>query len=140
MSKKGVGSRAKGDKAEVLAALQAANEELRAKLTDIQIELQQEKSKVGSPHPAPPSLPLPCSPGSAQSGVWGVARSLQECLPSWSWLPRASPGSSGDGAEGHRPWPRPCVNSPGCQDKPRTSSSGTIPGQCPFPLECSEWH
>ncbi|XP_070288224.1 janus kinase and microtubule-interacting protein 3 isoform X7 [Myotis yumanensis] len=46
MSKKGVGSRAKGDKAEVLAALQAANEELRAKLTDIQIELQQEKSKV----------------------------------------------------------------------------------------------
>uniref|UniRef100_A0A8D2DJW3 Janus kinase and microtubule interacting protein 3 n=1 Tax=Sciurus vulgaris TaxID=55149 RepID=A0A8D2DJW3_SCIVU len=46
MSKKGAGSRAKGDKAEVLAALQAANEELRAKLTDIQIELQQEKSKV----------------------------------------------------------------------------------------------
>ncbi|XP_059517658.1 janus kinase and microtubule-interacting protein 3 isoform X5 [Myotis daubentonii] len=46
MSKKGMGSRAKGDKAEVLAALQAANEELRAKLTDIQIELQQEKSKV----------------------------------------------------------------------------------------------
>ncbi|XP_076768642.1 janus kinase and microtubule-interacting protein 3 isoform X22 [Arvicanthis niloticus] len=46
MSKKGAGSRAKGDKAETLAALQAANEELRAKLTDIQIELQQEKSKV----------------------------------------------------------------------------------------------
>ncbi|XP_054584860.1 janus kinase and microtubule-interacting protein 3 isoform X10 [Eptesicus fuscus] len=46
MSKKGMGSRAKGDKAEALAALQAANEELRAKLTDIQIELQQEKSKV----------------------------------------------------------------------------------------------
>ncbi|XP_063101058.1 janus kinase and microtubule-interacting protein 3 isoform X25 [Cavia porcellus] len=46
MSKKGTGSRAKGDKAEALAALQAANEELRAKLTDIQIELQQEKSKV----------------------------------------------------------------------------------------------
>ncbi|XP_041911201.1 janus kinase and microtubule-interacting protein 3 isoform X16 [Microtus pennsylvanicus] len=46
MSKKGAGSRAKGDKAEALAALQAANEELRAKLTDIQIELQQEKSKV----------------------------------------------------------------------------------------------
>ncbi|XP_036191607.1 janus kinase and microtubule-interacting protein 3 isoform X7 [Myotis myotis] len=46
MSKKGMGSRAKGDKAEVLAALQAANEELRAKLTDTQIELQQEKSKV----------------------------------------------------------------------------------------------
>ncbi|XP_053778982.1 janus kinase and microtubule-interacting protein 3 isoform X2 [Desmodus rotundus] len=46
MSKKGVGSRGKGDRAEALAALQAANEELRAKLTDIQIELQQEKSKV----------------------------------------------------------------------------------------------
>ncbi|KAL1787563.1 janus kinase and microtubule-interacting 3 isoform X3 [Sigmodon hispidus] len=46
MSKKGAGSRARGDKAEALAALQAANEELRAKLTDIQIELQQEKSKV----------------------------------------------------------------------------------------------
>ncbi|XP_017369045.1 janus kinase and microtubule-interacting protein 3 isoform X4 [Cebus imitator] len=46
MSKRGMGSRAKGDRAEALAALQAANEELRAKLTDIQIELQQEKSKV----------------------------------------------------------------------------------------------
>ncbi|XP_049553476.1 janus kinase and microtubule-interacting protein 3 isoform X36 [Orcinus orca] len=46
MSKKGAGGRSKGDKAEVLAALQAANEELRAKLTEIQIELQQEKSKV----------------------------------------------------------------------------------------------
>ncbi|XP_013837268.1 janus kinase and microtubule-interacting protein 3 isoform X1 [Sus scrofa] len=46
MSKKGTGSRGKGDRAEALAALQAANEELRAKLTDIQIELQQEKSKV----------------------------------------------------------------------------------------------
>ncbi|XP_057362508.1 janus kinase and microtubule-interacting protein 3 isoform X26 [Manis pentadactyla] len=47
MAKKGMGGRGKGDKAEVLAALQAANEELRAKLTDIQIELQQEKSKAG---------------------------------------------------------------------------------------------
>ncbi|XP_066549347.1 janus kinase and microtubule-interacting protein 3 isoform X3 [Amia ocellicauda] len=46
MSKKGAGSRAKGDRPDALAALQAANEELRAKLTDIQIELQQEKSKV----------------------------------------------------------------------------------------------
>ncbi|KAM5321433.1 janus kinase and microtubule-interacting protein 3 isoform 4-T4 [Glossophaga mutica] len=46
MSKKGVGGRSKGDRAEALAALQAANEELRTKLTDIQIELQQEKSKV----------------------------------------------------------------------------------------------
>ncbi|XP_069755723.1 janus kinase and microtubule-interacting protein 3 [Narcine bancroftii] len=46
MSKKGAGSRAKGDKPDALATLQAANEELRAKLTDIQIELQQEKSKI----------------------------------------------------------------------------------------------
>lgn len=47
MSRKGAGSRSRGDRAEALASLQAANEELRAKLTDIQIELQQEKSKVG---------------------------------------------------------------------------------------------
>ncbi|XP_069467530.1 janus kinase and microtubule-interacting protein 3 isoform X3 [Ambystoma mexicanum] len=46
MSKKGASSRAKGDKPDVLTSLQAANEELRAKLTDIQIELQQEKSKI----------------------------------------------------------------------------------------------
>uniref|UniRef100_A0A8D0GGJ6 Janus kinase and microtubule interacting protein 3 n=1 Tax=Sphenodon punctatus TaxID=8508 RepID=A0A8D0GGJ6_SPHPU len=46
MSKKGANLRAKGEKPEAFAALQAANEDLRAKLTDIQIELQQEKSKV----------------------------------------------------------------------------------------------
>ncbi|XP_051838699.1 janus kinase and microtubule-interacting protein 3 isoform X1 [Antechinus flavipes] len=46
MSKKGGSSRTKGEKPDALAALQAANEDLRAKLTDIQIELQQEKSKV----------------------------------------------------------------------------------------------
>ncbi|XP_068254143.1 janus kinase and microtubule-interacting protein 3 isoform X2 [Nyctibius grandis] len=46
MSKKGASSRARGEKPDALAALQAANEELRAKLTEIQIELQQEKSKV----------------------------------------------------------------------------------------------
>ncbi|XP_036078923.1 janus kinase and microtubule-interacting protein 3 isoform X3 [Rousettus aegyptiacus] len=46
MSRKGTGSKGKGDRADILAGLQAANEELRAKLTDIQIELQQEKSKV----------------------------------------------------------------------------------------------
>ncbi|XP_069835045.1 janus kinase and microtubule-interacting protein 3 [Dendropsophus ebraccatus] len=46
MSKKGASSRAKGERADTLASLQAANEDLRAKLTDIQIELQQEKSKV----------------------------------------------------------------------------------------------
>lgn len=43
MSKKGSGGRAKTD---AMATLQAANEELRAKLTDIQIELQHEKNKV----------------------------------------------------------------------------------------------
>ncbi|XP_036847042.2 janus kinase and microtubule-interacting protein 1 isoform X1 [Manis javanica] len=45
MSKKG---RSKGEKPEMEAdAVQMANEELRAKLTSIQIEFQQEKSKVG---------------------------------------------------------------------------------------------
>ncbi|XP_057282581.1 janus kinase and microtubule-interacting protein 1 isoform X1 [Pezoporus wallicus] len=45
MSKK---SRAKGEKSDMdIEALQAANEELRTKLTSIQIEFQQEKSKVG---------------------------------------------------------------------------------------------
>lgn len=44
MSKKG---RGKAEKPEALiAALQAANEDLRTKLTDIQIELHQEKCKV----------------------------------------------------------------------------------------------
>uniref|UniRef100_A0AAY5KGM4 Janus kinase and microtubule-interacting protein C-terminal domain-containing protein n=1 Tax=Esox lucius TaxID=8010 RepID=A0AAY5KGM4_ESOLU len=51
MSKKGpggtgTGGRGKMERSDTLNALQAANEELRAKLTDIQIELQQEKSKV----------------------------------------------------------------------------------------------
>lgn len=74
MSKKGTGGRGKGDKADVLAGLQAANEELRAKLTDIQIELQQEKSKVGSPR-TPPASPgpqgLPSLRGIACPGVFG---------------------------------------------------------------------
>ncbi|KAJ8264478.1 hypothetical protein GJAV_G00149620 [Gymnothorax javanicus] len=46
MAKRSSGSRAKGERPDALAALQAANEELRAKLTDIQIELQQERSKI----------------------------------------------------------------------------------------------
>ncbi|CAI9606388.1 unnamed protein product [Staurois parvus] len=46
MSKKGTSSRAKAERTDSFASLQAANEDLRAKLTDIQIELQQEKSKV----------------------------------------------------------------------------------------------
>ncbi|XP_071319347.1 janus kinase and microtubule-interacting protein 3 isoform X1 [Trachinotus anak] len=46
MSKRGAGVRGKGERPDAMATLQAANEELRAKLTDIQIELQQEKNKV----------------------------------------------------------------------------------------------
>ncbi|KAK1794246.1 hypothetical protein P4O66_011135, partial [Electrophorus voltai] len=46
MSKKVPSGRGKGERPDAMAALQAANEELRAKLTDIQIELQQEKNKV----------------------------------------------------------------------------------------------
>ncbi|XP_070782711.1 janus kinase and microtubule-interacting protein 3 isoform X1 [Enoplosus armatus] len=46
MSKRGPGGRGKGERPDAMATLQAANEELRAKLTDIQIELQQEKNKV----------------------------------------------------------------------------------------------
>lgn len=46
MSKKGAGTRGKGERSDAMATLQAANEELRAKLTEIQIELQQEKNKV----------------------------------------------------------------------------------------------
>lgn len=48
MSKRGAGIRGKGERPDAMATLQAANEELRAKLTDIQIELQQEKNKVRS--------------------------------------------------------------------------------------------
>jgi hypothetical protein len=85
MSRKGASSRAKGDKAEAFAALQAANEELRAKLTDIQIELQQEKSKVGpksltqtspSPH-----LPL-VSRGSCRRGHSQVSEYSEGPTPS----------------------------------------------------------
>lgn len=47
----GAGARGKGERADTLAALQAANEELRAKLTTIQIELQQEKTKVRTRRP-----------------------------------------------------------------------------------------
>ncbi|KAK5880646.1 hypothetical protein CesoFtcFv8_021532 [Champsocephalus esox] len=46
MSKRGVGGRGKGERPDAMATLQVANEELRAKLMDIQIELQHEKNKV----------------------------------------------------------------------------------------------
>uniref|UniRef100_A0AAQ5YWI9 Janus kinase and microtubule-interacting protein C-terminal domain-containing protein n=1 Tax=Amphiprion ocellaris TaxID=80972 RepID=A0AAQ5YWI9_AMPOC len=46
MSKRGAGGRGKGERPDAMTTLQAANEELRAKLTDIQIELQHEKNKV----------------------------------------------------------------------------------------------
>ncbi|TSK14894.1 Janus kinase and microtubule-interacting protein 3 [Bagarius yarrelli] len=48
MAKKTPSGRGKGERTDAMAALQAANEELRAKLTDIQIELQQEKNKIHS--------------------------------------------------------------------------------------------
>lgn len=49
MSKKG---RGKGEKPDMEAdAVQVANEELRAKLTSMQIEFQQERSKVGGVSP-----------------------------------------------------------------------------------------
>lgn len=54
MSKKG---RSKGEKPDMeVDAVQVANEELRAKLTSIQIEFQQEKSKVGGAAPREPGL------------------------------------------------------------------------------------
>lgn len=51
MSKRVAGGRGKGERPDTMASLQAANEELRAKLTDIQIELQQEKNKVNTSTP-----------------------------------------------------------------------------------------
>lgn len=54
MSKKG---RSKGERPDMeVDAVQVANEELRAKLTGIQIEFQQEKSKVGGGSPREPVL------------------------------------------------------------------------------------
>ena len=78
MSKKG---RNKGEKPEALiVALQAANEDLRTKLTDIQIELHQEKSKVSR-------------------GCWGswlppalavfMCIKLSNSLESWASMPAA---------------------------------------------------
>uniref|UniRef100_A0A8C2WUX8 Janus kinase and microtubule interacting protein 3 n=1 Tax=Cyclopterus lumpus TaxID=8103 RepID=A0A8C2WUX8_CYCLU len=51
MSKRGAGGRGKGERPDAMATLQAANEELRAKLTEIQIELQHEKNKVRTTNP-----------------------------------------------------------------------------------------
>lgn len=53
MSKRAAGGRGKGERPVAMASLQAANEELRAKLTELQIELQQEKSKVRQPTSIP---------------------------------------------------------------------------------------
>lgn len=59
MSKKGRAG--KGEKPDMETdPVQMANEELRARLTSIQIEFQQEKSKVGH------------SAGQARDGSWGV--------------------------------------------------------------------
>ena len=84
MSKKG---RNKGEKPEALiVALQAANEDLRTKLTDIQIELHQEKSKVSG-------APRGCSLG-------GSGPALPAGLPQWAsvcWLPeRATTPGQGE--------------------------------------------
>ena len=85
MSKKG---RNKGEKPEALiVALQAANEDLRTKLTDIQIELHQEKSKVSAASCGPPAT-LP-----------------QRALV--CWLPEGPP-TSGHGEI-------PCVWQKGCE-------------------------
>uniref|UniRef100_A0A668SBM3 Janus kinase and microtubule-interacting protein C-terminal domain-containing protein n=1 Tax=Oreochromis aureus TaxID=47969 RepID=A0A668SBM3_OREAU len=51
VSKKASRGRGKGERLDTMATLQAANEELRAKLTEIQIELQQEKNKVRTTKP-----------------------------------------------------------------------------------------
>lgn len=51
MSKRGAGGRGKGERPDAMATLQAANEELRTKLTEIQIELQYEKNKVRTTKP-----------------------------------------------------------------------------------------
>lgn len=92
MSKKGAGGRSKGDKAEVLAALQAANEELRAKLTEIQIELQQEKSKVGPAPPLPPRhafLGPPRRPPRLSTPSWAPRAPHRLATPFWA--PRVCP-------------------------------------------------
>uniref|UniRef100_A0A3Q2QTP4 Janus kinase and microtubule interacting protein 3 n=1 Tax=Fundulus heteroclitus TaxID=8078 RepID=A0A3Q2QTP4_FUNHE len=52
MSKRGLGGRGKGERPDAMATLQAANEELRTKLTEIQIELQHEKNKVRTTNPS----------------------------------------------------------------------------------------
>lgn len=81
MSKKG---RSKGEKPEMETdAVQMANEELRAKLTSIQIEFQQEKSKVGA---------------GASSAAAGLQMSLWAVLP----LGHVWRACSRSGAEGRR--------------------------------------
>lgn len=80
----GAGGRGKGERLDTLAALQAANEELRAKLTNIQIELQQEKNKVRTR-------------SSVRAGLG----------PLWFWLSSGQPSGEGEesGSEGRAP---PC--------------------------------
>ncbi|KAM9773050.1 janus kinase and microtubule-interacting protein 3 isoform X3 [Syngnathus typhle] len=46
MSKRAPAGRAKAERTDAVGTLQAANDELRAKLMDVQLELQQEKNKV----------------------------------------------------------------------------------------------
>ncbi|XP_061886569.1 janus kinase and microtubule-interacting protein 3 isoform X2 [Entelurus aequoreus] len=46
MSKRAAGGRGRGERPDTMATVQAVNDELRAKLINIQVELQQEKNKV----------------------------------------------------------------------------------------------
>lgn len=79
MSKKG---RSKGEKPEMETdPVQMANEELRAKLTNIQIEFQQEKSKVGC---MAPSLSVKAWLWSQGDGC--VLGTCGGCAPVWGVL------------------------------------------------------
>lgn len=90
MSKKG---RSKGEKPDMeVDAVQVANEELRAKLTSIQIEFQQEKSKVGGAAPREPGLGRelggPCGQhggGREEVSPLGLSLPLVKVVPTPAW-------------------------------------------------------
>lgn len=87
MSKKG---RSKGERPDMeVDAVQVANEELRAKLTGIQIEFQQEKSKVGGGGPREPALgraPLRAAQWGARRGVpSSLSLPLVKVVPTPAW-------------------------------------------------------
>lgn len=103
MSKKG---RSKGERPDMeVDAVQVANEELRAKLTGIQIEFQQEKSKVGGGGPREPALgwaPLRAAQWGARRGGSPLASACHSLKwfqhqrgadPSWVRVPPATSDS-----------------------------------------------